>query len=122
MAAKTVTLTDVSFKGDGSAIQAVWANATESDTFAPVKMAEYTARSISIQGTFGGATVVVNGSIDGTNYSGLSNPAGSAISKTSAAVVGVFESTVYYQPVASGGTGQTLTVSMLFVGPRRYPS
>lgn len=120
MATKVATVTDASFKGDGSAMKAVWATATESDTLAPISMPEYSARSISIQGTFGGATVVINGSIDGTNYSGLSNPAGSAISKTSAAVVGVFESTVFYQPVASGGSSQILTVSMLFVGPRRY--
>jgi hypothetical protein len=122
MAVKAATITDVSFKQDGTAMQVVWAAATESDTFAPVKMPEYGARSISIQGTFGSATVVLNGSIDGTNYSGLTNPAGVAISKTSAAVVGVFESTVYYQPAASGGTGQSLTVSMLFVGVRRYPN
>lgn len=122
MATKAAVISDVSFKGDGSAMLAVWPNATESDTLSPVKMPEYTARTISIQGTFGGATVVINGSIDGTNYSGLTNPAGSAISKTSAAVVGVFEATQYYQPVASGGSSQILTVSMLFIGQRKYPS
>lgn len=122
MAVKTATVSDVSYKGDGSAMLAVWQATTESDSFAPVKMPEYTARSISIQGTFGGATVVVNGSLDGTNYTGLSNPAGNAISKTSAAVVGVVESTVYYQPAASSGSSQSLVVSMLFVGPRRYPN
>lgn len=121
MAVKVATISDVSFKGDGSAMLAVWASATEADTYAPVKMPEYVQRSVSIQGTFGGSTTVLNGSIDGTNYSGLSNPAGTAISKTSAAVVGVYESTQYYQPVSSGGTGQILVVSMLFVGARRYP-
>lgn len=119
MAAKAATITDVSPNGDGSAMQAVWAAATEADTFAAIKMAGFSARSISIQGTFGSATVVLNGSIDGTNYSGLSNAAGVAISKTSAAVVGVFEATLYYQPAASGGSSQSLTVSMLFTGPRR---
>lgn len=122
MAVKAVTFSDVSAKTDGSAILAVWAATTEADTFVAVKMPEYSSRSISIQGTFGGATVVVNGSIDGTNFTGLTNPAGSAISKTSAAVVGVFESVVYYQPSASGGTGQSLTVSMLFVRQRQYPN
>lgn len=121
MAVKVATISDVSFKQDGSAMLAVWASATEADTFAAVKMPEYVQRTVSIQGTFGGATVVVNGSIDGTNYTGLTNPAGVAISKTSAAVVGVFESTQYYQPAASGGTGQVLVLSMLFVGARRYP-
>lgn len=122
MATKTATITDVSFKQDGSAMKAVWASTTEADTFAPISMPEYIQRSVSMQGTFGSATVVLNGSIDGTNYTGLTNPAGVAISKTSAAVVGVSESTVFYQPVASGGTGQALTLSMLFVGARRYPN
>lgn len=121
MAVKAATISDVSFKGDGSAMQVVWAAATEADTFAAILMAGYDARSISIQGTFGSATVVLNGSIDGTNYSGLTNMAGTAISKTSAAVSGVSEAVVYYQPAASGGTAQSLTVSMLFTGPRRYP-
>lgn len=120
MAVKAVTVTDVSKVGDGSAMLAVWAAATEADTFAAVPMPEYQARSISIQGTFGGATVVVNGSIDGTNFTGLTNPAGVAISKTSAAVVGVFEAVRYYQPAHSGGSSESLTVSMLFIGPRRY--
>lgn len=122
MAAIAAVVSDVSYKGDGSAMLAVWIGVTEADTLSPVKLPEYGARSVSIQGTFGGATVVVNGSIDGTNYTGLTNPAGVAISKTSAAVVGVFESVVYYQPVASGGSSQILAVSMLFVGPRRYPN
>lgn len=123
MAVKAATISDVSPNGDGSAMQVVWAATTEADTFAAIKMPGYPARSLSVQGTFGSATVVLNGSIDGTNYSGLSNPAGTAISKTSAAVVGVFEATLYYQPAASGGSSQSLTVSMLFTtAQRRFPS
>lgn len=120
MAVKAATITDVSPNGDGSAVQVVWAAATSADSFAAVKMPGFSARSISIQGTFDSATVVINGSIDGTNYSGLTNMAGSALSKTSAFVGGVGDATLYYQPAASGGGGsQSLVVSMLFTGPRR---
>ena len=120
MAVKKVTISDVSFKGDGSAMLAVGDAATEADTLAALSMPEYTARTVSIQGTFGGATVVVNGSLDGTNFAGLNNLAGSAISKTSAATVGVQDNVRYYQPAMSGGSSQSLVVSMLFIGAKRY--
>lgn len=119
MAVKACTITDVSPNGDGSAMQAVWASATEADSFAAIKMPGFLARSISIQGTFGSATVVINGSIDGTNYSGLTNMAGSALSKTSAFCGGVGDAVLYYQPAASGGSSQILVVSMLFTKATR---
>lgn len=113
-------ITDISPSGDKSAMQALWTLVTESNTLGPVYMPAYTARSISFEGTFGGATAVINGSNDGTNYSGLNNLQGSAVSKTSAAIVQIQESTIYYQPAISGGSSQSMTVTMLFVGPRRY--
>ncbi len=120
MATKTATLTDVSPNGDGSAMLVVWAAVTNADTWAAIKMPGFTARSISVQGTFDSATIVINGSIDGTNYTGLTNMAGTAISRTTAAVVGVSEAVLYYQPATSGGGGsQSSVVSMLFTGPRR---
>lgn len=120
MAVKSATISDVSPNGDGSAMQVVWAAATSADTFAAVKMPGFSARSVSIQGTFGSATVVVNGSIDGTNFSGLTNMAGTALSKTSAFCGGISDAVLYYQPAASGGGGsQSLVLSMLFTGPRR---
>ena len=121
MAVKAATTTDVSVNGDGSALMAVWASAAAADSWAAIKMPGYTARSVSAQGTFDSATVVLNGSIDGTNYTGLTDMAGVAISKTGAAVSGVSEATLYYQPAASGGGGsQALVLSMLFTSvPRR---
>lgn len=121
MATKTYTLSDVSLNGDGSAMSVVWAAVTSADTFQAIKMPGFTARSISIQSTFDSATVVINGSIDGTNYTGLTSPAGVAISKTSAFVGGIFEAMLYYQPAASGGGGsQSIVVSMLFTKVSRY--
>jgi|SRR3954466_7942308 hypothetical protein len=120
MAVIKATITDMSSKGDGSAQRVVWAAVTESDTFAAAAMPEYTARSVHVSGTFGGATVVLNGSNTGTNYFGLNNMAGTAISVATEALKQVLEGVINYQPAASGGTSQSLTVTMLFVGPRRY--
>lgn len=120
MAAIKATITDVSAKTDGSAMSVVWSGVTESDTFAAVAMPAYTARSVHVSGTFGSATVVLNGSNTGTNYFGLNNLAGTAISITSEGLKACQEAVINYQPSASGGTSQSLTVTMLFVGPRRY--
>lgn len=120
MAAIKATVTDVSARGDKSAMQVVWAAVTESDTFAAIAMPEYSQRSVHVSGTFGGATVVMNGSNTGANYFGLGNLAGTAISLTSEGLRQVLEGVINYQPAASSGSAQSLTVTMLFVGPRRY--
>lgn len=90
-----------------------WTGVTEADTFAPLNLDRvYTKATIQIGGTFGGATVVVNGSNDNTTYAGLSNQAGTAISVTAAAIKSVYEAPNYIQPSASGGTAQSLTVKL----------
>ena len=120
MAAIKVTLTDVSSKGDGSAMKAVWAAVTENDTFVAVSMPEYLRASVHISGTFGGGTVVLKGSNTGTNFFGLDDIEGTAISMTSEGLKQVQEGTQYFQPTHSGGSSSSITVTMLFVGPRRY--
>jgi len=120
MATIKPTVTDVSFKGNGSAWQVQWTPVTEADTCAVVKFPEYADRSIQVAGTFGSATVVLNGSNDGTNFAGLRDPSHTAISITSAAIQAVLENTVYTQPSISGGTGQSLTISMLFHLPHPF--
>jgi hypothetical protein len=50
-------------------------------------MPGFADRAIQVGGTFGaGGTVVIEGSIDGTNYVTLTDPQGNAISKTAAAI------------------------------------
>lgn len=92
-----------------------WASVTETDTFEPLELTSKRFRSLCIQvgGTFGGATVVVNGSNDDTTYAGLDDQAGTAISVTAAAVKNIGDFPLYVKPVASGGTGQSLTVKLL---------
>ncbi len=120
MAAIKVTTSDASFKQDGSAIKAVWAAVDENSTFAPLQAPEYSQRSVHVSGTFGGSTVVLNGSNTGTNFFGLHDLQDAAFSVTSEGLEQIQEGVLQYQPAASGGTGQSLTVTMLFVGPRRY--
>ena len=88
---------------------------TESDTFVAVgsRWADYSDRSAQIVGTFGGATVVVNGSNDGTNYAPVTDPQGNAISKTSAAIEAISEATLFVRPTHSGGTAESMNVILV---------
>jgi hypothetical protein len=71
--------------------------------------------SVYVGGTFASATVTLQGSNDGTNYLGLNDTAGSAISKSSAGLSMVKERTRYYKPAFSGGGGTEALVVSLFV-------
>lgn len=100
--------------GDG-AWQVTWTPCTNADTCAAVRMPGYSARSIQAEGTFGSATVVLNGSIDQSNFRGLTKTGTTAISITTAAINLVQEAVSDYQPAFSGGDGtQSLTITMMF--------
>lgn len=94
-------------------IKVTWTPVTEADTCAPVECGDFADRSVQIDGTFGGATVVFQGSNDGTNYVTLTDPQGNNISKNAAGMEAVTELTALARPSASGGTGQSLTVTMV---------
>lgn len=89
------------------------------DTGVAVNMADAADRCVQITGTFGGATVLVEGSNDGTNYATLSDPQGNAISKTSAGIEQIEEVTRYIRCSTSGGSGSTITVTLLVRGMKR---
>ncbi len=61
-----------------------------------------------ILGTFGSATVVLKGSIDGTNYFTLKDMDGNDVSVTAAASGSIRD--LPLAPTSSGGSGQTTTV------------
>lgn len=75
----------------------------------PAAMAAHVDRSIQILGTFGAAaTVVWEGSIDGTTWATLTDPQGNAISKTAAGLEHCVEQVLYARPsLASGGDVDT---------------
>lgn len=91
-----------------------WTNVTNADTFAAAPVGAAALRSVQIEGTFGSATVVIQGSLDGTNYQTLTDLQGSAISKTTTALEGIAEFTAFIKPSASGGGGtQSVTVTLI---------
>jgi len=92
-----------------------WLAVGNGDTFAPfnrLSHSGFTRRSVQITGTFGSATVVINGSIDGTTYAGLSDVQGTLVSKTAAGFEQLQDITPFVQPAKSGGTGESINVYM----------
>lgn len=114
MAAITPSVTPV--EGDLYARGVVlvqWVGIGDSDTCVAAQVLDFADRSVQIAGTFGAATIKLQGSNDGTNYADLTDPQGNAISKTTAAIEAVMELTRYMKPVTSGGTGSAITVTVL---------
>jgi hypothetical protein len=96
-------------KSDGSAILVKYDNLTQTDLNpAPIEWAEWADKSVQVIGTFGGGTIVIEGSNDGINWVTLTDPQGNAISKTTAFVEQIMEVTRYVRPRVTSGTGVDL--------------
>lgn len=91
---------------------ATWAAMGAGDSGEAFSYSAHGDRSVQITGTFGGTTVTIEGSNDGTSWFVLTDPANAAISKTSAALVAITEATRYIRPKATGGAGVAVDVAL----------
>lgn len=92
-------------------VSATWAMGSADTGLADSRLAGYADRTVQAFGTWGGATLVIEGSLDGTNWVTLTDPQGNAISKTTTNFIeSIAEWVRYIRPVTSGGTGTALTV------------
>lgn len=89
-----------------------WALAAGDDG-APVEAVEFADRSVQVAGTFGGSTVVIEGSNDLSAYGTLTDPQGNALNITAPMVEMVSEVTRMIRPRVQGGSGVNVTVSLL---------
>lgn len=96
-----------------------WASLGNADTGEPVAMPNYSERCVQVIATdYGSATLVIEGSLDGSNWMTLTDELGNALSLTSGAVIkSISEKVRYVRPSTSGGTGTDLTV--ILYGMRR---
>jgi hypothetical protein len=86
------------------------------DDGAPVAGPGWADRSFQVTGTFGGASVTIEGSNDGSTYLTLNDPFGSPLNFPSPALRAVTEVSWVIRPRAVGGDGTTaLAVSAIFV-------
>lgn len=103
------------------AVRVSWGPLVQGDTCDAFSgLSEYADRSVQIKGTFGGATLAVKGSNDGSNFETLTDPLGSAISRTTDGLKQITEYTHLVNPVLTGGDGNTsITVTLVAKRQRR---
>jgi hypothetical protein len=102
MATVNATVTDIG-RGDGSVKKFVWTLAGTNDG-APIAFTEWADRSVAFAGTWGGGTVVWEGSNDaGETWFTLTDPQTTAVSKTANALEQIVEVTELARPKATVG-------------------
>ena len=107
---------------DRSVLMITWAPVTSdsgnNDVCVPLQLPQYTSKSVHVFGTFGSATIIVNGSNNsGVSFVPLDDPNGSAISIGSENIEQISQNTQQVQPAISGGTAASVTIVMLCVMP-----
>lgn len=95
-----------------------WATAATGDTFDPFVPGGSAALGGSIQasGTFGGATIGLQGSNDGSTWTALKDVAATTIALTAASMSEFSTAAKYIRPTISGGTGDAVVVIVNMVG------
>ena len=72
--------------------------------------------SVQISGTFGGATVALEQSNNGTTWFAAEDPVGAAISATANSIWEISLAAAYLRPTITGGTGSNVDVIIVFRG------
>ena len=72
--------------------------------------------SIQISGTFGGATITLEQSNDGTTWLPAVDTLGTAISATANEISEMSLASIYLKPVITGGAGSNVNVIIVFRG------
>jgi len=97
----------------------IWeACATNSEAINALPISEQWGLAASVQasGTFGGATVVMQHSNDGTNWFTAKDLQGNDISLTADGIAEFSLSSAYIRPAISGGSGDDVDVIVVFRG------
>lgn len=71
-------------------------------------------RSFQVDGNFDGATVVIEGSNDGTTYFTLTDPFGALLSFSAAGLRQVTEASTFIRPRTIGGAAPSIKVTSIF--------
>jgi hypothetical protein len=99
---------------DGGDLLLTWSAVTESDTFQQYELAEAVSEiSVHVTGTFGGATVVIQGGNVTSAMLNLVQIGGAAASCTTADIFSLLDRPLFIQPSHSGGSSESVTIYML---------
>lgn len=86
-------------------LQTTWTPLGAADTGTPEELSRYPDKSVQIDGTFGGATAVLEGSDDGVTYFTVKDVYGTAVSSAVAARFDIRDVAYFLRPRTSGGGG-----------------
>lgn len=99
--------------GNIKSVLYTWAPLALGDDGEPAGLSQYADKSVQVSGVFGGATLAIEGSNDGSNWAPLSDPQGNNLNFTAAKIEMVSEATQFIRPRVVGGDGTTaLNVSI----------
>ena len=95
-----------------------WTNYSTADTATPVKIQNMQglAGSVQVTGTFGGATIALQVSNNGTNFVTLKDSTGTDITFTAAGMREFSTAALFIKPTSSGGTSDDVTVTVVLRG------
>lgn len=114
MATVTPTLSKVGDQDD-SAVLLSWSLTTANTDGTPLEWTQWADRCFTAFGTWGGATLTIQGSNDGTNWFTLSNAAGgTGATFTADGGKSIIELPRYVRPnLTTPGTGAAVSVALL---------
>lgn len=112
MATVTPTVNNDVGSGDGSAKTFSWSLTSTNTDGAPIEWVEWADRTFTATGTWGGATLTIEGSGDGTTWVALNNAAGGAAATATAnKAMAIIEIPRYVRPnLTTAGVGAAVTV------------
>lgn len=93
--------------------KSVWSGVVEATTAGDaVSFARYDKVTVEVVGTFGGASVQMKGSNDGSNYQTMTTEGSQPMTFTAEGVKIAYEAPLFLKPVIANGSGPTsLTVT-----------
>lgn len=91
----------------GVVIFASWYGLAVGDSGTPIAFTDWADRSVQVIGTFDGATLVIEGSNDGSTFSPLHDPFGDEAECTAAELIAIAEIARVMRPRVDGGGGST---------------
>lgn len=84
-----------------------WESLTAQDDGKPVDVSSAIFKTIQFQGIFNGASIQLEGSIDGKNYHALTDPQGNNLSKKGNGIESIVENVRWVRPMVVGGAPDT---------------
>lgn len=93
-----------------------WANMTTGDVGEHIILTKFNDRTVHVTGTFGGATVVFQGSNDGVEFLPMRDVFNAVVSASEPKLITLTEVPLYVRPAVTGGTGVSITAIVCGVG------